>query len=144
MLDATDQQIIAELQADARLSFAELGRRVNLSPPSVTERVHRLEEQGILQGYHADIHPPELGWSVVAFVQLEVEGRYKPLIPDLAQQIPEVIEFHRVTGQQCFILKVVARSMTHLSEINAQFAPYGQLTTNIEMEGWRRSVPQPS
>ncbi len=144
MLDEIDQLIVYELQNDARLSYAELGRRVHLSPPAVTERVQRLIEQGIIKSYQADINPESLGWNVVALIQLEVEGRYKSLIPDIAQKIPEVIEFHRVTGEKCFILKVVAQSMTHLSEINAQFAPYAQITTNIQMEAWRRAIPLPT
>lgn len=143
MLDKINQLIVQELQSDARLSYAELGRRVHLSPPAVTERVQRLVEQGIIKSYQAMVMPESLGWNIVALIQLEVEGRFKALIPDIAQNIPEVIEFHRVTGEKCFILKIVAHSMTHLSEVNAQFAPYAQITTNIQMEAWRRTIPLP-
>jgi Lrp/AsnC family transcriptional regulator, leucine-responsive regulatory protein len=130
-LDDTDRKIIGELLADGRVSLAELGRRVNLSPPAVTERVKRLERNGVLTGYTAEIDLRKLGYPLTAIVRIKPSPGQLPRIPELAEQIPEVSECHRITGEDCFYLKIHLRSIDELSGLLDRFLVHGQTTTSI-------------
>lgn len=130
-LDATNLRLLAELQQDARLSQAELGRRVGLSPPAVAERLARLERDGTLTGYHADVDPRALGYTLAAIIRMRPAPRQIPNVAEVAQGTPEVVECHRVTGEDCFYMKVHVRSVEHLEEVIDRFTPYGQTTTSI-------------
>jgi Lrp/AsnC family transcriptional regulator, leucine-responsive regulatory protein len=130
-LDATDRRILAELSADGRVSLAELGRRVSLSPPAVAERVGRLERAGVITGYHAAIDPRALGFGLTAIVRVRPAARQLPRIPELAAQIPEISECLRITGEDCFFLKVHLRSIAELSPLLDRFLRYGSTTTSI-------------
>src|SRR5438876_4882792 len=114
LLDATNRQILQELAADARLSMAELGRRVNMSAPAVAERLQRLERSGVITGYRAEIDPRALGYQLLAIVRVKPAARQLPKIPELAEQIPEVAECLRVTGEDCFVMRVHLRSIDDL------------------------------
>ena len=102
MLDAANRAILEELQRDARLSMAELGRRINLSPPAVAERVQRLERDGVIRGYHAAIDPSKLGYAIAAVVRVAPATRQLDKIREVARDTPEVVECHRITGEDCF------------------------------------------
>jgi Lrp/AsnC family leucine-responsive transcriptional regulator len=130
-LDATDRRILSELAADGRVSLAELGRRVSLSSPAVAERVQRLERAGVITGYHAEIDPRALGFPLKAIVRIRPAARQLPKIPELAEQIPEVAECLRITGEDCFVLTVHLRSMEELSGLLDRFLVYGETTTSI-------------
>jgi Lrp/AsnC family transcriptional regulator, leucine-responsive regulatory protein len=129
--DATDRKIIGELSADGRLPFAELGRRVNLSAPAVAERVQRLERSGVITGYRAEIDPRALGYTLTAIVRVRPAPRQLARIPELAETIPEVAECHRITGEDCFLLKVHLRSIDELGGLLDRFLVYGETTTSI-------------
>src|SRR5918997_4787524 len=116
-LDPTDRRIIAELSVDGRVSLAELGRRVSLSSPAVAERVQRLERAKVITGYHAEIDPRALGYGLTAIVRVKPGPRQLARIPELATEIPEIAECHRITGEDCFIMKVHLRSIEDLSEL---------------------------
>jgi Lrp/AsnC family leucine-responsive transcriptional regulator len=130
-LDATNRQLIEALQADARLSLAELGRRVGLTAPAVGERIARLEEAGVIRGYHADIDPRALGYELSVILRIRPSARMIPKVAELAQRTPEVTECHRVTGDDCFIMRLHVRDVLHLEELIDTFVPYGQTTTSI-------------
>jgi Lrp/AsnC family transcriptional regulator, leucine-responsive regulatory protein len=130
-LDATNRQLIAALQTDARLSLAELGRRVGLTAPAVGERLARLEEAGVIRGYHADIDPRALGYDLSVILRIRPAARMIPKVAELAQRTPEVTECHRVTGDDCFIMRLHVRDVLHLEELIDTFVPYGQTTTSI-------------
>jgi Lrp/AsnC family leucine-responsive transcriptional regulator len=130
-LDATNRQLIAALQADARLSLAELGRRVGLTAPAVGERLARLEEAGVIRGYHADVDPRALGYDLSVILRIRPAARMIPKVAELAQRTPEVTECHRVTGDDCFIMRLHVRDVLHLEELIDTFVPYGQTTTSI-------------
>ncbi len=130
-IDATDRKIIGELTTDGRVSLAELGRRVNLSSPAVAERVQRLERAGVITGYRAEIDPSALGYALTAIVRVKPAAGQLPRIPELAAEIPEVGECHRITGEDCFFLKVHLRSIDELSVVLDRFLAYGETTTSL-------------
>ena len=130
-LDATDWRLLEALQRDGRASYAELARTVAMSPSAVTERVRRLEEAGVITGYTAVIDHERIGLAVLALVRLRYpHGNYKPF-RDLLASTPQVLEAHHVTGDDCFVLKVAARSMKHLEEVTGRIAGLGAVTTSV-------------
>ena len=130
-LDQTDRKIIGELVTDGRLPLAELGRRVNLSSPAVSERVARLEEAGVITGYRAVINLRALGYQLTAIVRVKPAPGQLQRIPELALQIPEISECHRITGEDCFYLKLHLRSIDDLTELLDRFLAFGETTTSI-------------
>jgi Lrp/AsnC family leucine-responsive transcriptional regulator len=129
--DKTDLRLLRELQADARLTNAELGRRVNLSPPAVADRLRRLERDGVVTGYHADVDPKALGLAMGAIIRIRPSPRQLPKVAELAGETPEIVECHRITGEDCFFMKLHVRDIEHLEEILDRFILYGQTTTSI-------------
>jgi Lrp/AsnC family transcriptional regulator, leucine-responsive regulatory protein len=130
-LDDVDWRILEALQRDGRASYAELGRAVAMSPSAVTERVRRLEETGVVTGYSAVLDADRLGLSILALVRLRYPtGNYKPF-HDLLAATPEIVEAHHVTGEDCFVLKVLARSMRHLEEVTGRIGGLGSVTTSV-------------
>jgi Lrp/AsnC family leucine-responsive transcriptional regulator len=130
-IDQTDRKIIGELSTDGRISLAELGRRVNLSSPAVAERVQRLERAGVITGYRAELNPRALGYQLTAIVRIKPAPGRLPRIPELAAEIAQVSECHRITGEDCFYLKVYLRSIDELSDLLDRFLVYGETTTSI-------------
>src|SRR6266487_877037 len=129
--DAVNIRILMELQRNPRLTMSELGRRVGLSSPAVTERVRRLEELGVIQGYRLDLNPTALGLPIAAYVRIRPNPGQLPKIAELAQHIPEVVECHRVTGEDCFVLKVYLPSLDQLDRILDALLLYGTTTTSL-------------
>jgi Lrp/AsnC family leucine-responsive transcriptional regulator len=130
-LDDINRRLLAELQADARLTIAELGRRINLSAPAVAERIQRLERAGIIAGYRAVIEPKAIGFPICVIVRIRPTTRQLHRIPEVARELPEVVECHRITGEDCYFVKLHLRSMDDLEPILDSFIVYGQTTTSI-------------
>jgi Lrp/AsnC family leucine-responsive transcriptional regulator len=130
-LDQTNRQLLAALQQDARLSLAELGRRVGLTPPAVGDRLARLEQAGVIRGYHADVDPRALGYDLSVILRIRPAARMIGKVAELAQETPEVTECHRVTGEDCFVMRLHVRDVLHLEELIDRFVLYGQTTTSI-------------
>jgi Lrp/AsnC family leucine-responsive transcriptional regulator len=130
-MDAVDWRIVAELQADGRLSHNELSRRVKLSAPSVAERVRRLTDRGVIAGYSARIDPAALGRTVQAFIQLDCYGPRCILRDRSALEWPELLELHRVTGDGCSVLRVAVTDMAHFQELIDRLASYGKPTSAL-------------
>ncbi len=146
VLDNTDWQILVELQRDGRMSFAELARAVAMSPSAVAERVRRLEEAGVVAGYQAVVDADRVGLRIMAFVRLRYPtGNYRPFHA-LLDATPEIVEAHHVTGEDCFVLKVMARSMRHLEEVTGRIGGLGAVTTSVVYSSPlpRRAVARPS
>lgn len=129
--DATDWRILDVLQRDGRATYAELARAVGMSPSAATERVHRLEEAGVIAGYAAVVEPERLGMPVLAFVRLRCPNGNDRAFQDLLEAAPEVLEAHHVTGDDCFVLRVSARSMRHLEEVAGRIGALGAVTTSV-------------
>ena len=130
--DSTDERLLTELQGDARLTNAELGRRVSLSPPAVADRLRRLERDGVITGYRAELEPKALGYTLSAIMRVRPSARQLPKVAELARESPEVVECHRITGEDCFYLKLHLRDIEHLEEVVDRFLTYGQTTTSIQ------------
>jgi Lrp/AsnC family transcriptional regulator, leucine-responsive regulatory protein len=130
-IDPVNLRVLEELQRDPRLTMSELGRRIGMSSPAVTERVRRLEEAGVIQGYRVELNPTALGLPITAYIRIRPSPGQLSKIAELAQQIPEVVECHRVTGEDCFILKVYIPAIDQLDRLLDCFLLYGSTTTNL-------------
>jgi Lrp/AsnC family leucine-responsive transcriptional regulator len=130
-LDAVNRRLLSELQDDARLTLAELGRRIGLSPPAVAERLQRLEGEGVITGYRAMVDPRAAGLSLSAVLRIRPAPRELAKVADLARRTPEVAECNRITGEDCYLMKLHVRDVEHLEEVIDSFAVYGQTTTSI-------------
>jgi Lrp/AsnC family transcriptional regulator, leucine-responsive regulatory protein len=130
-LDETNRKLLAELQDDARLSLAELGRRVGLSSPAVAERLQRLEADGCITGYRTDVDPRALGYALSAVIRVRPASRQIQKVAEIARASGEIVECHRITGEDCFFMKAHVRSIEDLEELIDRFTPYGQTTTSI-------------
>jgi Lrp/AsnC family leucine-responsive transcriptional regulator len=130
-LDRIDAKLLAALVEDARISVAELARRVRLSPPSVSERLRRLEEAGVIEGYTVRVNPAALGLPIAAWLRVRpVPGEMKR-VAGILQGLPEIVECDRVTGEDCFIARVHVKSMSHLEEVIDAVIPYAMTNTSI-------------
>jgi Lrp/AsnC family leucine-responsive transcriptional regulator len=131
LLDDTGWRVLAALQADARLSFSELGRRVGLSPPAAAERVRRLEDAGIITGYRVEVDAEKVGYAISAVIRVSAPEPQFPRLKALAAELREVREAHHVTGPDSLVLKVSATSVGHLEKVIEQLGRYGTPTTAI-------------
>jgi Lrp/AsnC family leucine-responsive transcriptional regulator len=131
VIDAVNKRILEELQREPRLTMSELGRRIGMSSPAVTERVRRLEETGVIRGYRLDLNPAALGLPIAAYIRIHPNSGQLPRIAELAQQIPEVAECHRITGEDCFIVKVYIPAIDQLDRLLDSFLVYGSTTTSL-------------
>src|SRR5450755_3986936 len=130
-IDAVNIRVLEELQRDPRLTMSELGRRIGMSSPAVTERVRRLEDLGVIQGYRLIVNPVALGLPMTAYIRIRPSPGQLSKVAELAQQIPEVVECHRVTGEDCFVLKVYIPAIEQLDRLLDSFLLYGSTTTTI-------------
>lgn len=131
MIDEIGWKIIKELQTNARITFAELGRRVGLTTPAVIERVRKLEDAKIITGYRAVVDPAKIGFPVTAFIRMSISGIDYSHIIEVAKNASEVLECHRGTGGDSFILKVAVADVEHLQNLIDKLTPYGITTTSI-------------
>jgi Lrp/AsnC family transcriptional regulator, leucine-responsive regulatory protein len=131
LLDEVNLRLLELLQQDPRLTMAELSRRVGMSAPAVTERVQRLELGGVIAGYRLEVDPKALGLPIAAYVRVRPGPRQLQKIAELASSTPQVIECHRITGEDCFLLKVQVAAVDQLEAILDRFLAHGQTTTSI-------------
>jgi Lrp/AsnC family leucine-responsive transcriptional regulator len=130
-LDQVNVRLLAELQADPRLSMSELARRVGMSAPAVTDRVQRLERSGVIRGFRMDIDPAALGMPVTAIVRVRPGPGQLSRVVEAARDTPQVVECHRITGEDCFIMTVRAPSIGELEGLLDRFLLHGQTTSSI-------------
>jgi Lrp/AsnC family leucine-responsive transcriptional regulator len=131
LLDEVNRRVLQELQADGRIGMAELGRRIGMSAPAVAERVQRLERAGVIAGYSAEIDPARVGFPVAAVVRIRPAPGQLTRIPEVARETPEVVECYRITGEDCFLVKLYLGAIDELEEVLDRFTPYGLTTTSI-------------
>jgi Lrp/AsnC family transcriptional regulator, leucine-responsive regulatory protein len=145
LMDQIGWKLLHELQVNGRLSYAELGRRVGLTTPAVVERVKRMEEAGIIVGYHADVDATKVGMPITAFIRMSVVGDVFTKITTVVKNSPEVVECHRGTGADSFIMKVHVRSVEHLESLIDRLTPFGTTSTSIVLSSpvERREIKRP-
>jgi Lrp/AsnC family leucine-responsive transcriptional regulator len=131
LLDARNVELLRLLCGDPRVAISELARKVGMSAPATRERIRRLEEAQVIKGYRLDLDARALGFPVAAFVRIRPMPGKLPKISELAQRMPQVTECHRVTGEDCFILKIHFESLDALDRILDQFLAFGQTTTSL-------------
>ena len=131
LLDDVNRRILAELAADPRISTSELARRVGRSAPSVRERIAALTESGVIRGFTLDVAPAAIGLPVAAWVRIRPGPGQLPRIADLAQRTPEVSECHRVSGEDCFLMKVHAATIADLEPLLDRFLAHGHTTSSF-------------
>ncbi|WP_394832255.1 Lrp/AsnC family transcriptional regulator [Pendulispora rubella] len=129
--DPCNAELLRLLQGDPRMSVSELARRVGMSAPAVKERVQRLEDAGIIKGYRLELDPAALGLPITIYVRVRPAPGKLPKVADLARSMPQVVECHRITGEDCFIMKIHIDALENLDRILDRFLAHGQTTTSI-------------
>ncbi len=144
MIDEIDWKILKELQENARISYAELGRRIGLTTPAVIERIRKLEDAGIITGYRAEIDTAKVGFPITAFIRMSISGIDYSHIVEVAEQTKEILECHRGTGNDSFIIKTAVSDVEHLQVIIDKLVPYGITTTSVVLSSpVKRRVIEP-
>jgi Lrp/AsnC family leucine-responsive transcriptional regulator len=133
-MDMLDHKILENLDADARRSYAEMARELGISQPTVADRIRRLEEKGIVRGAMLRIDHARLGFTVSAFVRLRSKSAHKLRLIEIARAMPQVIEMHSVTGEDCLIARVCARSVEELAEILQRLTSMAESSTSVVLE----------
>ncbi len=131
LLDRQGWQLLRLLQENARMSFRLIGQAIGLTPPAVAERVHRLEDAGIVKGYYADIDLSKAGLTIQAFIQLTSNSQQSQRLRKAVADFPEVIECHCVTGIESYVLKVAVTSVPHLEHFLMAIKEYGEVRTSV-------------
>jgi len=133
-VDPTDWEILRELQENARISYAELGRRVGLTSPAVQERVRRLEDAGVIQGYHTTVNPEALGLPIQVLIRLEGECRNKEQAVAELKEIPQILHAYHVLGDDCFVLLAALPTMGSLKPLLKQLYKHGETVTTVVLD----------
>jgi Lrp/AsnC family leucine-responsive transcriptional regulator len=131
LLDQVNRSLLRELAAEPRIPMSALARRVGMSAPAVSERIQRLERAGVITGYRVDISPAALGLPVTAFVRIRPTAGQLPRIAQLAKETPEISECHRISGEDCFLIKMHAGTIEDLEKTLDSFLTYGQTISSI-------------
>lgn len=131
MLDAINRRLLEELHRDPRMTMSTLARRVGMSSPAVTERVQRMERTGVIRGFRMDVDPAAIGVPVAAWVRIRPGPGQLPKIVGLMADMPNVSEGHRISGEDCFLIKVHAAAIEDLEQVLDRFLLFGQTTTSI-------------
>ena len=131
LADPRNVALLRLMKVNPRITVSDLARRISMSAPAVRERVFKLEEAGVIRGYHLELDPAALGYPIVAFVRVRPMPGQLPRIIDLANRLPQVVEGHRVAGEDCFIMKVHFEALDTLDQLLDQFLAFGQTTTSI-------------
>jgi Lrp/AsnC family transcriptional regulator, leucine-responsive regulatory protein len=131
LLDARNVKLLRLLRDNPRIAISAMARRIGMSAPAVRERVQRLEEAGVIRGYRLEIDPRALGYPISAFVRVRPVPGKLAKIAELAHRLPQVVECHRITGEDCFILRVYLEALDDLDRLLDRFLAFGQTTTSL-------------
>jgi Lrp/AsnC family transcriptional regulator, leucine-responsive regulatory protein len=142
-LDAADARILSALARDARVSIAELARLVGLSGPSAAERIKRLEEAGVIEGYAASIDPRALGLPIAAWLRIRPVPGELNTVADILRTLPEIVECDRVTGEDCFVARAHLKSIEDLERLIDRIIPHAMTTTSIIQSTLVKRRPPP-
>jgi Lrp/AsnC family leucine-responsive transcriptional regulator len=145
LLDARNVKLLRLLRDDPRRSVSEMARRIGMSAPAVRERIQRLEEAGIIRGYKVELDPRALGYPISAFVRVRPMPGKLAKIGELAERLPQIVECHRITGEDCFVMRVYIERLEDLDPLLDRFLAHGQTTTSLVQSSPvpPRSLPLP-
>ncbi|OUL98686.1 Lrp/AsnC family transcriptional regulator [Variovorax sp. JS1663] len=143
MIDATDQRIVEALLPNARLSLKDLAQAVGMSPPSVSERLKRLEERGVVRGYTLALDPQALGYTLQAIVRIRPMPGKLQTVQKLIEETPEICECDKVTGEDCFIARMYVRSIEQLDRVLDRIADKAETNTSVVKAQVVRRRPPP-
>ena len=145
LLDSRNQKLLAALLKTPRASITDLARKVGLSAPATRERMLRLEEAGVIKGWRVELDPKALGFPIAVLIRVRPMPGQLPKIARLAQSLPQVTECHRITGEDCFLMRAHLRALDELDGLLDKFLAYGQTTTSIVQSSpvAPRSLPLP-
>jgi Lrp/AsnC family leucine-responsive transcriptional regulator len=143
-LDAIDRAVLELLQADGRLTGAEVGRRVGLSQPAAAARIQRLEKRGVITGYRAEVAPAAVGLNIHAVIRLRTSHAQLPQALALADRTPEVVSTLRVTGEDCLLFDVHCPDAARLEQVVDSLARYGPVTTSLVLHTYPRKPLPPA
>ena len=146
LYDKRNVRILQLMSRKPRISISELARQIKMSAPAVRERVQRLEEAGVIKGYRLELDSRALGYPIAAFIRIRPGPGMLPKIAELAQRLPQVTECYRITGEDCFLIKVHIDTLDHLDRVLDQFLAFGQTTTSLvqSVSVSPRSLPLPN
>ena len=130
-LDAVNRLLLTELHTDPRVSMSALARRVGMSAPAVAERIQRMQRDKIIIGFRMEVDPAALGLPVAAYVRVRPTAGQLPRVAALAAELPQVTECHRITGEDCFLIKIHARAIEDLEQTLDRFLVHGQTISSI-------------
>lgn len=130
-MDNLNWQILHELQCNARATYAEIGKVVGLTAPAVAQRIQKLEDEGIITGYHVALDLEKVGLGISVIIQMGQLKCDTPAVIKMLESLPEILECHTTTGSTCLFLKAAVPTVRHLQHLNEQLAPYGNTTTSL-------------
>jgi Lrp/AsnC family transcriptional regulator, leucine-responsive regulatory protein len=141
-LDAVDGKLLRLMEKNSRTSIAELARSLGMSPPSVAERMKRLEEAGVIRRYTVEVDAAALGYAFAAYVRVRPAPGQLHRVMELVAALPEIVECDRITGDDCFLARVYVRSVEELDRVIDRIAPFAQTSTSIiKSSPVRRRLP---
>jgi Lrp/AsnC family leucine-responsive transcriptional regulator len=141
LFDAVSGRILEELQRNGRITFSELARRVSLSPPAAAERVRRLQETGVITGFRAQLDLEKIGLPIQAFVRVLATANTHGKLSKEVVRFPEVLECHRVTGEEAFIIKAAVQSVQQLEGLVNRLMAFGKTVTSVVLSSPIHSRP---
>jgi len=130
-LDESSCLILEELQKNARVPLTEISKKIGLSSPSVAERIQKMEDAGIIEGYTAKINMEVLGNSLGVYISIKIRFGQVKNFEEYIKSVPEIFECHKLTGHDCMLMKGYVKNPKHLEDLNARLAKYGELTTSL-------------
>lgn len=130
-MDDIGWMLLEELQRNGRASYTELGKAIGLTAPAVADRMRKMEQAGVIEGYRAIVDYEKLGYTLLAIIRLRTRGEFEGKVGHVVAEIPEVLECHRVTGSESHVLTAIVRSTSHLEDLLDQLRPYSETITNI-------------
>ena len=130
-IDKIDSVLLENLRGNGRISMSELAKLVKMSRPAVADRLRRLEREGVITGWRVELNPAKLGLPLTCYIRIRPVQGHLATISKLAQETPQVVECHRITGEDCYIMKANTQSVEALEKLIDRFVPYGQTTTSI-------------
>lgn len=130
-VDKLNWVILETLQEHARISLTEISKKISLSPPSVAERIQKMEDAGIISGYTAQLNMENIGYALGVFISIKIRFGQVEKFQEFILTVPEICECHKLTGHDCMLMKAYVKDPKHLEQLNDSLSQYGELTTSL-------------